>query len=403
MAYKLILWKPMEESIASDEHYMMIIWLLLKIVLGFLFVIVLFATISVLIAYLYTRFKKHNPNFKFFDINHNSEAQAVLTLNIPFWMKPILGKLHLIIQYENKNDLPTIIDDVPIGKSIIDIPVPDIKEYKIVGVQFIFIDFMHLYKWYTTLDRETLFSKAPFSYGNTMIDVPLQIAKDENVHSEIPRPQAGEWLQYKPFEYGDDVRRILWKMYAKNKDLMVRQQELYNYYTSEATFLVSFKIPASIFDSLAPEVLQYLSNHYKNYIYQIVKNSIEQGHKISLYIDNNATIVNTLTEVSNELVSANFEKGSLDFEELPSGILITHSLINDEVMKDIEHLDSRKTKVVMIPLYNSLPKHQHLPIWKRILFFQRYDDNALLKHLPSNAVIDNWTLMEQHRIDSLSQ
>src|SRR5690606_13781333 len=109
----------------------------------------------------------------------------VLTLNIPFWMKPILGKLHLIIQYENKNDFPTIIDDVPIGRSIIDIPVPDIKEYKIVGVQFIFIDFMHLYKWYTTLDRETLFSKAPFSDGNTMIDVPLQIAKDENVHSEI--------------------------------------------------------------------------------------------------------------------------------------------------------------------------------------------------------------------------
>ena len=49
--------------------------------------------------------------------------------------------------------------------------------------------------------------------------------KNDDVRTNQLRKISGEWLEYKKYEATDDIRRIVWKVFAKNKELIVRKQE----------------------------------------------------------------------------------------------------------------------------------------------------------------------------------
>ena len=85
----------------------------------------------------------------------------------------------------------------------------------------------------------------------------------------------GEYLNYKNFENNDDVSRIVWKIYAKNKELVVRIPEIMDPYASHvylyASFFTSFNVAGS-----TPVEVPFL-NYYKAMIWTLYQNLVKQG------------------------------------------------------------------------------------------------------------------------------
>jgi len=89
-----------------------------------------------------------------------------------------------------------------------------------------------------------------------------------DVRIEQLRRVEGEYLNYKDFESGDDVRRIVWNVYARNRELVVRVPELYEPYASHLYFYASFHAAVKA-QWLNEGYLKEMLNYYKNNIWTV--------------------------------------------------------------------------------------------------------------------------------------
>lgn len=64
--------------------------------------------------------------------------------------------------------------------------------------------------------------------------------EDQKHRIEIPKRVEGEYVNYKEFETGDNIQRIVWKIYAKSGQLVVRIPEIKDPYASHLYLYVSF-------------------------------------------------------------------------------------------------------------------------------------------------------------------
>lgn len=90
----------------------------------------------------------------------------------------------------------------------------------------------------------------------------------EEQHTPFQQNRLGDWFRLKSFESGDDVRRIVWNLYAKHKALMVRQQDTHQSYGDTLRVFVSFRVTAAI--SLNSSLLLFFESFYKQRIYSLV-------------------------------------------------------------------------------------------------------------------------------------
>lgn len=91
---------------------------------------------------------------------------------------------------------------------------------------------------------------------------------------EIPRRVEGEFINYKEFETGDNIRRIVWKIYAKSGELVVRIPETRDPYASHLYFYASFfsGIDAGIFGT---ELLNVYKDKVRNLFEALQKNGFD--------------------------------------------------------------------------------------------------------------------------------
>lgn len=98
---------------------------------------------------------------------------------------------------------------------------------------------------------------------------------EEQTHRiEIPRRVEGEFINYKEFETGDNIRRIVWKIYAKSGELVVRIPETKDPYASHLYFYTSFYcgIDPGIFET---ELLNVYKDKIRNLFEALEKNGYD--------------------------------------------------------------------------------------------------------------------------------
>ena len=122
---------------------------------------------------------------------------------------------------------------------------PDIKEYDLKGGFVFFQDMLHLFSLAAAQPVSGHFYQPPVLMNGDDADVSPKKTETLDVRIDQLRRVEGEYLNYKDFEAGDDVRRIVWKVYAKNRELVVRVPEQFEPYASHlylyATFHASVK------------------------------------------------------------------------------------------------------------------------------------------------------------------
>ncbi len=172
---------------------------------------------------------------------------------------------------------------------------PDIKEYELKGGFVYFQDMLHIFSLAVAQPVGGHFYQPPVLLEQDDVDVAPKKTENMDVRIEQLRRVEGEHLSYKDFEAGDDVRRIVWKVYARNRELVVRVPEMYEPYASHLYFYASFH--AAVKQQWMGEgYLKEMLNYYKNYVWTVYDTLSKKEWEVRYISDQSFAIPDQLTE-----------------------------------------------------------------------------------------------------------
>ena len=212
--------------------------------------------------------------------------------------------------------------------------------------------------------------------------------EDTATRIEEIKKVEGEHINYKNFESNDDVRRIVWKIYAKNKELVVRIPEILDPYASHIYLYASF---FSAFDFLGNDAVEVpFLNYYKSICWSVYMQLSQKGFDVRYVYDQDIPqqkMNNDEEQIKYAISVSNWQRD----KELKSyvqtkdaSVVIISSLTDINEVNELIEKHGNEISFVFVPLTDSLQK-QHLGDWLQWLFVQQEKD-AIAKYKT------NWSL-----------
>ena len=258
--------------------------LLLKTLALFVFVFTVsiagIAFITALLSYVYfwafNRTQKESTIEATIGEGEKAEAGFVsLGLNAKGILKPLLGHVKGRIVFADNKISPALALDQPVFgnnkfirnglKAGRPVWIPDIKEHEVEIVILYFEDMFRLFSFPYIFSNVQKLLTVPEQSEKISLDVNPDKTIEQEQRIQTPKRIQGELFNYKHFEAGDDIRRIVWKIYAKNKELVVRVPETMDPYASHIYFHPSFYSNITVGASIKSAML----NYYKVKIRQV--------------------------------------------------------------------------------------------------------------------------------------
>ncbi|MEZ5016266.1 MAG: DUF58 domain-containing protein [Flavipsychrobacter sp.] len=172
---------------------------------------------------------------------------------------------------------------------------PDIKEYKVQGGFVFFEDMLRIFSLAVPQQIQNSFYQPPVLKEDDERDVYPKETETLDIRIDQLRRVDGELHNYKDFESGDDVRRIVWKVYAKNRELVVRVPERFEPFASHLYFYASFFASGKA-KWLGDAYMKEMLNYYKNYIWTVYDALTEKEWALRYIPDQNFAIPEHLEE-----------------------------------------------------------------------------------------------------------
>ncbi len=285
---------------AALNSFLPIVLLLAKVAMIILTIVVSISLISTLIAFLI--FKSRNKGQKaLFQLNLSTAAEhnntVLIQPSLSNTYRPVLGYIsgRLILKDQRLSD-PFVLASTLYRKNSLwvdsvygsnTMTFPDIKEYQVSGVMLYFEDMLRLIRLPVRQKQAGTFFNPPHAGVNKEPAVQPQATREQDLRIEQLRNVPGDYLNYKQFEYGDDVRRIVWKVYGKNRELIVRNPEIRNPYASRIEMYASFH---NSLLTIVPDITitNTLLNTYKNAVWSIYRSLSEQQEWELVYVPEQA-------------------------------------------------------------------------------------------------------------------
>lgn len=276
------------------------------------------------------------------------------------------------------------------GKSKMELP--DIKEYKLQGGFIFFEDMLQLFSLPVRQDLKSHFHNAPESIA--LKDNPAIPRKTEETDTRIEqlRRVDGEYLNYKDFESGDDVRRVVWKVYAKNRELMVRVPEIFDPYASHIYCYASFhKTNEFTENDFTAEML----NYYKTRVWAVYETLSKKDFEVRFVPDQELHLPeqNNKDLFVQKLISNSHWQQSRSlagyFELKYGSVLCISSMNSPEELKEVLEQCNNEVVVYYVKLSGAFRTIAPLTWLKRIFILPPEDR---LKRIRSR-----WILMPMRR------
>jgi len=207
--------------------------------------------------------------------------------------------------------------------------------------------------------------------GTNAINAASQTTEEQLHRIEMPRKVEGEYLNYKDFESGDDVRRIVWKVYARTGQLVVRIPEIMDPYASHVYFYTSFyngfEIPGSA------NFLKELLNAYKDRLRSSYEGLLSKEYEVRLIPDQmieDEQLFQAPAAVVKAISLACWQKDIVPSEFVnpkKAGAVCVSSCVP---VQELEHLLNQlheSVPVVVVALSGSIPSPLHVNL--KSLFF----------------------------------
>ncbi len=231
-AYLLLWWKIKPIHLAKDDATAQLLFLLLK-----LFVIITATCVTVsfftwFLAIFFNSWAKKSQKIQW-ELKRLAHASTpMLQLRLSPWFAPLLGSTEVVWRLSNdKLTSSASTHRIWAGfrpmRYIANVvwPLQDYQTYTVVQAQFYISDVFRFFRWRITLPIQQSLHNLPIAAPAQQDFTPSETT-EEPVLTQKRLPRLGELFQYKNFEDNDDVRRIVWKVYAKNRELMVRTADI---------------------------------------------------------------------------------------------------------------------------------------------------------------------------------
>jgi hypothetical protein len=342
-------------SYKTDTNSFIALTLLMaKIALIFSIIIVIISFLSTLISSLYFYFrKKNNPDQAIeigLEVNPQQHNTLSIATKIPHALKPILGFVLVKLFYDKQQSTDKYLLADRIKKQFIpfksglsgqnSLLLPDIKEYYFSKAIVYFEDMLQFFAFAFPGQVNSTILNMPHSLLYNPQEFTPKKTEEEKIRIEQLRKVEGEYLNYKKFEDSDDVRRIVWKIFAKNKELVVRTPEVMDPFASHIYMYASFYNAFSydLYDNYASGML----NYYKNCVWTIFETLAKQAFEIKFISDqHNVANKQQIEIVRRQITVSNWHhhQSIADyFKPKHASILCIHSFSQ---ITDVENLISR--------------------------------------------------------------
>lgn len=258
------------------------------------------------------------------------------------------------------------------------VKLPDIKEYEIKGGFVYFQDMLHIFSIAVQQPITGQFYQPPVLAKDQDNDVAPKYTEDLDVRIDQLRRVEGDYNNYKDFEAGDDIRRIVWKMYARNRELVVRVPERFEPYASHLYFYASFYAnvkTAWLSDSYLKEML----NYYKNYVWTVYDTLSKKEWSMRYVPDQQFTVPEHIDEdeKSARIISnSNWQKetGLLNYFNPQKGTVLCISSFTD--INELQELLEQTDASTVIYFIKTSRVFKHFVPWnwlKRLIFLPPKD------------------------------
>lgn len=348
---------------------------------GYLFLILLaWSLLSTLLSWLWLRYRSRTKKILHIAFTEKNGVQY-LEAELEDAVRPFLGfiKLRLIdddFSMPAKHPLSasrfkkrSLRRQSIAGSSPIQLP--DIRHYHIrYGILFV-EDMFHLLSLPLRQHVESRFFQAPRRQNEDTGPLHPQRTEETDIRIEQLRQVEGELLNYKDFESGDDIRRIVWKVFAKNRDLIVRVPERMEPYASHLYLYASFYDHLNIGrNAYADEML----NRYKERVWSVYRKLCEQEWQIRFIPDQDLRDTDHLHEterVQHIISSSDWQRDTTlksYFDVRKGSVLLVHSLSNAGELTDLLQEQQQGPEIIFVKLSDTFryPLALH---WLRKLFF----------------------------------
>ena len=396
-AYKM-LYTPTPKG-EEPSPFLPFIILMGKVALWFVVALVGLSVLSTFVTFLYYLLLRHDKGIKLqleftTETKKGKKHKLFLHARLDGVIRPILGFIKGRLFYDdnvmtdrfsllsNKRKEQSLWREAITGKSRLNLP--DIKEYELKGGIVYFQDMLHLFSLAAAQPIGGHFYQPPILMEGNDTDVFPKKTETMDVRIEQLRRVEGEYLNYKDFESGDDVRRIVWKVYAKNRELVVRMPELYEPYASHLYLYASFH--ASVKSQWMSEgYLKEMLNYYKNCVWTVYDTLSHKEWNVRYIPDQTFNIPEQLSDdekTARIISNSNWHKdASLQqyFNPKSGTVLCISSFIEPQELTNMLDRCDGSTVVYFIKISNVLKHFAPLNLLGRLIFLPPQDRLSRLR------------------------
>ncbi len=340
-------------------------------------VMILISLFSIVFALLYNRSRLKVPENFLLRNSYDSESlTSVLQVDLYNCMRPFLGSLSLRFGVDDVLTPLEYFSKIESQHFHLDykMQMPFVKRYNFQKTYIIHSDIFNFFR--------IVYPKQIFDYFTQRakrIEIeshypPISLAHDEELESEQIKRVKGEWLHSKTFEPSDDVRRIIWRVYAQNRELVIRERENFSPFTSTVSFYISFD---NDYDHLTanPWISDFLLTKYKDATWSIFYD-LKKNQRIDIkYIpDQKMTGLDAESPIEHdhEVISISewLRKQALTeyIYERDSFILCVSPLVSLDNLRALVESNPSLVVYLVVPKLKSQKQGSERSIWHRFVY-----------------------------------
>jgi hypothetical protein len=255
--------------------------LLLRTLIFVFVAVVLITAASLTLSYIMYIKAEARPEVKFYTDNG-----TLCEVNVAKVLYPFAGTLKAELSFDKKDSVLILCrrkkDRQARGAK--KLCLPDIRNYQLDSVTLLFQDVFRLFSLRKTFRFNMKVTILPDTGEATRLQSLPRAYSDDETLSDTVHFREGELLNFKHFESSDDIRRIVWQMYAKNRELIVRTAEMHNLYASKIDMYASFQQGFNLSDKNLSGILL---NRYKEKVWTVYK-ALSAEHEVRLATEQKA-------------------------------------------------------------------------------------------------------------------
>lgn len=333
------------------------VWISATIVLAFSF-------LSALLPWFLFKKKKSSGNIQ---VQLDDGDDNRIKMHLQSSMKPAGGFLQLRFVFTNQYASPILLLEPVVDPKaekgfttyVLKTQLPNIAEYDLEKLIFYFSDFLQFFRFPLSLDKKYLIIQTPErrDLQNPQIRPQKTQSETEKVYSN--RKSAGDLLHFKQYESNDDIRRIVWPLYAKTGELVVRHPEIHSQYASDALIYASFYDRLSLSEST--HLTSKMLNFYKNIVYTSFK-KLKDEDEFAVYLttdQNSKAPIAIEKEAKDHIANCEWQHTrslrQLDKKDNISLLLIS-SLDDPDEVAELAQNESLGMEILFVPLSEAFTK-----------------------------------------------